>query len=664
MTHRKVNLVAVFAAIVLLSPSGSRANDVVADPAASVKKLRAAGDVLAGQKHWPQALASFKQWVAAEPDSGLALAKLGYVESHLHMPSAVADFKRAVELSPADPDVWGLWAQARNDDNDIKGVIECRTWELAHLPQTEKMTQARAQCLLSRADAYLRLHQKELAYKDLEEATKVWPKLANSSVLFRWRGNMFNACGHPAEAEKDFDAAVKVNPKDPDPWVSRSFFYCDPARYDKALYNINQAIALRPHDPGMLVHRANILLLSGDHAGCVVAYKQALDSQPSNLEFRIRYLKSKFDYFNQGDVEELKKLLAKAIKDSPKQPEYSYWHADILQRQHDFRGAAADIARGFEADNKSTTEFGGHLQAFVKNHQTDLALQTVSNEIKLHPQISGLYGFRAEINDKCRRFDDARRDIQTALKIDPRNASVLELRADMKRDLLDYDGAVTDYTECLSIDPGNVLTRLARAGVYKETNRPREACADYLYLKEHNAHVNGDLDVNLADCQSALHNYAAAEQLYKESIKDSNPSIRGRALFELAKMYEKQKRYKEAIDIFLQINKENPNTAMFERCARCYMGLRDWSKAVENMSLAIKGEPRDAGFYSTRGEAYMELRDYKHAIADYTTAIKFGKEQTPKYMRMRADAYDKSGQKDLADKDRQDASSIVREFMN
>jgi tetratricopeptide (TPR) repeat protein len=316
-------LVAAFAAIVLLSPSGSRANDAVADPAAAVKKLQAAGDVLAGQKHWPQALASYKQWVAAEPNSGLALAKLGYVESHLHMPSAAAHFNRAVELSPADPDVWGLWVRARTDDNDIKGEIECRTGQLAHLPQTEKTTQTRAESLLSRADAYLRLHQKESAYKDLEEATKVWPKLANSSVLLRWRGNMFNACGHRAEAEKDFDAAVKVNPKDPDPWVSRSFFYCDQARYDKALYNINLAIALRPHEPGMLLHRANLLFLSGDHSGCVVAYKQALDSQPTNLDFRIRYLKSKFDYFKQGDIEELKKLLVKAIKDSPKNSEYS-----------------------------------------------------------------------------------------------------------------------------------------------------------------------------------------------------------------------------------------------------------------------------------------------------------------------------------------------------
>ncbi|HEY9719232.1 MAG TPA: tetratricopeptide repeat protein [Trichormus sp.] len=488
------------------------------------------------------------------------------------------------------------------------------------------------------------------------------PHAAVKKLLTQAR--MYKESGHPKEAERELDAAVNMDPKDVDAWIARSFFYSEQARFDKALSSINQGLALRPHDPGMLLHRANLLFLSGDKPGCVVAYKQALDSQPSNLDFRIRYLKSKLDLFKQGDANELKKLLAKAIEDSPKNSEYPYWRADILEHQHDYRGAAIDIAKGFEANNKTIDNFAGHLETYIRNHRTDLALQTVSTEIKLHPQISGLYGIRAGANIQCQRFDDARRDIQTALKIDPKNGDVIRLRGNMKCDLLDYDGAVADYTECLTIDPNDCYARVARGGVYKEIGRPKEGLADYQYLKEHCHFGRDDVNVNLADCESALHNYAAAEQLYRESCKDDKPAIRFRALLELAKMFEQQKRYQDAIEMYMRINKLHTQTSMFERSALCYMQLKNWPKAVEDMSVAIKGEPQDGGYYSIRADAYMQLHDYQHAIADYTSAIQHGREQTSKFMRMRADAYDKNGQKELADKDRRDASNIIRDLMN
>jgi tetratricopeptide (TPR) repeat protein len=234
----------------------------------------------------------------------------------------------------------------------------------------------------------------------------------------------------------------------------------------------------------------------------------------------------------------------------------------------------------------------------------------------------------------------------------------------MKRDLLDYDGAVADYTECLTIDPNDCYARVARGGVYKELGRPKEGRADYQYLKEHCHFGRRDINVNLADCESALHNYAAAEQLYRESSKDDNPSIRLRALLALAKMLEQQKRYQEAIEVYMRINKVHGQTSMFERSALCYMQLKNWRKAVEDMSVAIKGEPQDGGYYSIRADAYMQLHDYQHAIADYTSAIQHGREQAPKFMRMRADAYDKCGQKELAEKDRRAASNIIRDLMN
>ena len=485
-----------------------------------------------------------------------------------------------------------------------------------------------------------------------------------SVPLLITRAEIYRNSKHFFQAQKDYDAAVKEAPNDPASWFSRSFLFCDQARFDQALNDVNHAITLRAREPGLLIHRANILFLAGNKQACVAAYKQAWDAQPANRDFHIRYLKTKMDFFKQGDVNELNKLLTEAIKDSPKNSEYSYWHADLLEQQHDYRGAAVDIARGFESDNATLDAFKGHLATLIANRQTDLAMQTVSNEIKMHPRLSHLYQIRAELNVKRKTFDYARQDIQTALQLDPKNVDVIRLRGDLKDEQLDYDGAVSDYTECLNIAPDDCYARLKRAVIYKESGRARAAQSDFQHLKEHCPALHAEVNLDLAYCDFALHSYAAAEQQYRQCIKDGDPTIRSRALFELAKMFQQQKRYKDAIELFLQINKEQSNTSMFERCARCYMELKDWPKAVANMTMAIKGEPRDGGFYGERAEAYMQMHDYKHAIADYTEAIQHGHVQTAKFMRLRADAYEKNGQKDLADKDRQKASSMIRDLMN
>jgi Flp pilus assembly protein TadD len=59
--------------------------------------------------------------------------------------------------------------------------------------------------------------------------------------------------------------------------------------------------------------------------------------------------------------------------------------------------------------------------------------------------------------------------------------------------------------------------------------------------------------------------------------------------------------------------------AALERADEDYDAYKD---AMEQFSIAIKENPKNAEFYSYRGDAYTNLGKYDEALKDFTQAIK------------------------------------------
>jgi tetratricopeptide (TPR) repeat protein len=78
-----------------------------------------------------------------------------------------------------------------------------------------------------------------------------------------------------------------------------------------------------------------------------------------------------------------------------------------------------------------------------------------------------------------------------------------------------------------------------------------------------------------------------------------------------------------------------------------FQGQKNWDKAIESFSQAIKLDPNNANSYLNRGNCYLEKEEYDSAIADYTQAMTLAPNWNGGY-NLRGLAYKGKGELDKA----------------
>lgn len=185
-------------------------------------------------------------WGRAHLARGLLLKKLG------REGEAPAAFEKAMELDPEQGQVWaqyGLMAEARDDIPEaarcyLKGVEV----EPGYMPN------------------YLNLGLLHLHRGNYEEAIHaisiVVENGANAGVLWT-RGLCYQRLGRSAEAMRDFDASLDLNPDDATALNSRAQEHLALSQVDQALADATRAVALRPDEPAFRTVRVQALNAAG-----------------------------------------------------------------------------------------------------------------------------------------------------------------------------------------------------------------------------------------------------------------------------------------------------------------------------------------------------------------------------------------------------------------
>lgn len=115
---------------------------------------------------------------------------------------------------------------------------------------------------------------------------------------------------------------------------------------------------------------------------------------------------------------------------------------------------------------------------------------------------------------------------------------------------------------------------------------------------------------------------------------------------------------KTEFDDYSQVISLTPkDAAAYNNRGWLYALARQYRKAQDDASKAITLEPKMAAGYDTLGYALAGLGDYKGAVDAYEVAIKLAPSDGEQYVH-RAQAYDKLGKHDLAEKDRAKAKML------
>jgi TonB family protein len=103
--------------------------------------------------------------------------------------------------------------------------------------------------------------------------------------------------------------------------------------------------------------------------------------------------------------------------------------------------------------------------------------------------------------------------------------------------------------------------------------------------------------------------------------------------------------------------RSSPSEITLLQRANIYLDLRDYQKALDDVSAALALVPKSDCAFALRGQIHLEQKKYKEAVEDLTEAINIDPNYAFAY-RDRADAYEKLKQDPLALADRNRAAAL------
>jgi tetratricopeptide (TPR) repeat protein len=258
-----------------------------------------------------------------------------------------------------------------------------------------------------------------------------------------------------------------------------------------------------------------------------------------------------------------------------------------------------------------------------------------------------------------KRYKEAKAPLEVYLKRKPRSALALLYRSRCFVDGNQYREALQDLKAAEKIDPTNCEVHGDEANIYamlkQYDNAIAAASASIKYRR-------GNQNKNMFHLRSMM--YSAKGQ-YPKAIEDMTAFIdaapdKYRAYAWRGTAYEQNQQMDRAIADYRTALKKSGNYEYRFYIARAFQKMGRMNDAVAEMTAVVKQNPEEDEAWIKRATLYFDMAKYKEAIHDYTQALEtsFGSNET--IYRARARAYEKLGQKDLAQKDLKKAEELQK----
>ena len=195
-----------------------------------------------------KARAAARQATEKAPDFGYAWVRLAELEFSFGRTSdALKALDRGLALSPRNAQAFALRGFLLSAQNDIGKAREA-------FNQAISLDGALGNAWLGRGLTFIRQDQDELGRRDLQTAAALEP---NRSILRSYLGKAFSEVGNTTNAVKDLNRAKELDPKDPTPWLYSAIENKQENRYNDAVDDLEQSIALNDN---RRIYRSRLLL--------------------------------------------------------------------------------------------------------------------------------------------------------------------------------------------------------------------------------------------------------------------------------------------------------------------------------------------------------------------------------------------------------------------
>ena len=191
------------------------------------------------------------------------------------------------------------------------------------------------------------------------------------------------------------------------------------------------------------------------------------------------------------------------------------------------------------------------------------------------------------------------------------------------------------YQQAIKADPNNEKAHYNLGISYLNDQKFDLAIPEFqkcLQLDSKDADAKAYLELCQGIVARAKGDYISAIDHFQNTLKvnPNDPNAKHMLVQCQAKVYMDEKKYPQAVTVLNEIVQEDPkNFSAFQNLGVIYFQERDYKKAVENWSRAVRLN-QDPQIYKFLGFSYYNLGDFNNAIANYNQSIKLETALDPK----------------------------------
>ena len=271
-----------------------------------------------------------------------------------------------------------------------------------------------------------------------------------------------------------WEDTVQKSPGKARPYNSRGLANFYQGNLAQAMFDYNNAIAIKPNFAKAYVNRGILYYNQGDVMKAMSDYNKAIGIDPENSE---SYNNRGILYYAQGRLTEALFDYKKAIALNPFNDEAYFNLGNLDDEKGDSTGAFLDYSKAIEINPNVAGPYYNRGLAFAKQGYNIQAILDFTKAIGIEPYNADVYINRGMIFAKQSDFVNAISDYNKAIEINSGYADAYYQRGICYFQQGDFTQAISDYNKAISLNPNYAQVYYNRAIIYfqlKEYDRARE----------------------------------------------------------------------------------------------------------------------------------------------------------------------------------------------
>jgi import receptor subunit TOM70 len=183
-----------------------------------------------------------------------------------------------------------------------------------------------------------------------EKALELGDLGEHEALAYNMRGTIRTLLGDHAEATKDFDKSIELDPSMTESYIKRASISLELGEPDKAEAEFQKALEQNSNDPDVYYHRAQAHFIKGDLSEAQKDYQKSIDL---DKDFIFSHIQLGVTQYKMGSIASSMATFRRCMKNFSQVPDVYNYYGELLLDQGNFSEAVEKFDTAMEMEKQS-----------------------------------------------------------------------------------------------------------------------------------------------------------------------------------------------------------------------------------------------------------------------------------------------------------------------